>query len=75
MSVCSDPECCGTQPVIGGGDSIPPQHREEYQAELEDMETRLKALRLEARALARSGNPAVRAEGKRAEAKCNDDLA
>ena len=43
--------------------------------ELEDMATRLKAIRLEARGLARSGNPAVRAEGKAAVAHCDDQLA
>lgn len=43
--------------------------------ELEDMATRLKALRLEARRLTKSGHPGVRAEAKRAGAYINDQLA
>lgn len=43
--------------------------------ELEDWETQLKALRIEARKLAKSGHPGVAAEGRRAEAKCDEDLA
>jgi hypothetical protein len=53
----------------------PSQLTDEQRRELEDMETRLKALRLEARVLKRSGHPGVKAEGVLAEAHINDQLA
>lgn len=78
MSVCdpNSPDACDTCKAYHQIGSARPQRQLEVDPDqLEDMSTRLKALRLEARKLGRSGNPAVAAEGKRAEAKCDEDLA
>lgn len=79
MSVCDPNNACDRcTPVDCGPDLFmpePTQLSEEQRRELEDMETRLKALRLEARALKRSGHPGVKAEGTRSEAYIDDQLA
>jgi hypothetical protein len=91
MSVCdpNDPNACDSCRPIEGSDragrpldanqngrlDLFEPLTDEQRREYEDMETRLKALRLEARELKRSGNPAVKAEGAKSLAYIEDQLA
>lgn len=62
-------------PRIGGGDSIPPQHRKKDELkELEELLAEMRTIRNDARRLTRSGNPAVSGQALKYMAQAEDNI-
>lgn len=78
MSVCDpkSPSACVdcTSDLMLPAPSLVARPSDEEIENLEQLLAELRAIRLEARRLARSGNPAVAAEGKRALAQCREQI-